>query len=420
MDSFSRDVTFKTKDTFNIRDMQTWIHGGIVITSAKLQGLVAKIQQTGLVSHGEAAMFVFPPLSYAGLLPGEVSIDWFCRRLHENKRVNYETAIEELLGFVSFMGVYQEADFRKEVWIYKAIAVLVEFRLSATQYGFPIGTGHSRHRWPLRFTDLFTSVEKVLPGLRTLYESQGRGEDFTSLHIETSHIPPFTPINSVPLDDRLSALLGFNAEHITIVRDRKAPNMKCIREIPNPGITIRHGDILGWTPIHYASVLDEKFRESAWFWTLDPPRDIAGRTPLHYMVKYKEKNRNWSNFGDITLVHTDRKYLVKTLEPLDKYGMSPVHWAARYGNAEALRVFGRFQVAMDNFEKEDHFGRTPLMLAEQSKDEIAVKVVKEILRKEMERRKMSAEERELEAKWPNDLDSEEEVEEEEEGEEGEE
>lgn len=344
-EELARPVTFKTFDTFNIYDQKTW--GSCRIENPKLNTLIRDVQRTGIGTLEEASMFIIPPLSCSGKLPSESIVELIRERVRDNEtNRHWEESIQVYSELIKLIkgGVTDRL-------LYKAVAAIVEFLLIAQQSDITSTMVELLDTIKKSLVDKTNlrdghSLGKVTSDLRKLYAWQMRSDEYGSLFegLLPNNIAD-EPLSQAE-ENRLTRLFGYTRCHVALVHSSHD------LEFDNWRTYIFSGDILGWTPLHYAVLRSPKFYDKyAKLLNIsarDDPRDIAERTPLHYGAR----SGSW-HLGQSLRKHSD-------LNARGRDGMLPLHWAAKCGNLVIAKMLLKNVPAVDI---PDNYQRTPLHLA---------------------------------------------------------
>jgi hypothetical protein len=361
--------SFKGSDPF------TW--NNCRIESENLSALMSDIQKHAeeLGCKEDIANLIIPSLSRHDLLPqhslAEIIIDFaghFSSYSSERGLLDYTTAGVRLHKiFEAYAYNYHMPS--SERHFYAIVAAFQEFRLDAINYFGPLqDLQYQRsvnwmsdylHGQEMQFarTDIIEDLETTVEDIGTLYEWQRRAHMLHRLEHKKEREERRHPIQE---DERLHRHFRYTAWHIAITRGSETDELSLA--ITHRALQhVLAADILGWTPLHYAIAYERaeivkdhvqillQFNE-------DAPKDFSGRTPMHYAVMQQYPNSICRHLIDL------KGWAVK-----DRCGMTPLHWAAKAGNAAVIPLLcwprkGSKDLGGDKMDKsqaEDVTGRTP-------------------------------------------------------------
>ncbi|KAI9770169.1 MAG: hypothetical protein M1839_003271 [Geoglossum umbratile] len=277
-------------------------------------------------------MIIIPPLSYARELPSDAVVDLIRQKVRDDevhlKWVPPCRAYIQLLDVVKPKDTEDEFTRRtaEDYLTYRAVAAALEFlMLSNEMPAEPQDPPDQQVReWTALRSALVEKLKETLPrvlvNLRRLYTQQNR------------------------LVQCVEVFEGLTALHKRVFnKDLNAEAWSSLKS------NISVGDILDWTPLHYAAFSPSERSEGVEMEGQPDFRDLAERTPLHYAAMRRNEG------------------LVKAL--IDKYasveaqgrdGMQPVHWAAKMGSTGVLDLLIKRGTPLDVV---DNWRRTPLHLA---------------------------------------------------------
>ncbi|KAF2793896.1 ankyrin, partial [Melanomma pulvis-pyrius CBS 109.77] len=351
-------ITFDTRDRFDIYDHTTWDF--CKIQNSNLNALIRDVQRAGMGSLEEVSMFIIPALSYAGKLPSESIVELIRQRVRDNEiGRHWEESIQVYSELVKLV-----KDGITEQFLYKAIAAVVDFLIIARETEIPDNMIKSLEAMKAElFSDTILnktrSIQDVTLDIRRLYVWQKRVEEYDNAFEE--QIKDIATDESISRDeeDQSMRLFGYTECHKALVHDTHQA-----QDTGNWHSDMLSGDILGWTPLHYAVLRDPgfyaKYAKLLNIRARNEPRDIAERTPLHYAARLGRWNlgRSLSKHSDINAKGRD--------------GMLPIHWAAKCGNLVMTKML------LDNgshVNVNDNLRRTPLHLAVEHSHEAIIRLL---------------------------------------------
>ena len=343
-EDLARPLTYDTKDAFNVYDQTTW--DSCRLENPKLNALVRDVQRTGIGSLEEVSTFIIPPLSSFGKLPSESIVELIRQRVRDNEtKGHWEESIQVYSELIKFI--------RSGVTVrlpYKAVAAVIEFLLIAQQSDIPSRMVESLDAVKKSLLDSTTSLghgqslRDVTVDLRKLYRWQKRTEEYDRLFKD---LPTSDDATADDVDRDLSEesrLFGYSKCHVALIQNKLGTE--------DWRSYMFSGDILGWTPLHYAALRSPKIYDTYArrlnISAREDPRDTAERTPLHYAAR----GGDW-HLGQSLRKHSD-------INARGRDGMLPLHWAAKCGNL----VMAKMLIANDSdINISDNYQRTPLYQA---------------------------------------------------------
>jgi hypothetical protein len=360
---------------FKVSDPFTWTN--CRIESTNLSALMNDMQKHAeeLGGKEDIANLIIPSLSRHDLLPhhslAEIIIDFagqFSSYSSERGSMDYTKAGIRLHKiFEAYAYNYHMPS--SEASFYAIVAAFQEFRLDAINYfGPPQDLQYQRsvgwmsdylHGQEMQFarTDIAEDLETTVNDIGTLYEWQRRAHMLHRLEYRKEREKERHLIQE---DERLHRHFRYTDWHIAITRGS---------ETDETSLAITHRalhhvlatDILGWTPLHYAVAYERAEVVKDHVQILlhaneDAPKDFSGRTPMHYAVMQEYPNSICRHLMNL------KSWAVK-----DRCGMTPLHWAAKAGNAAVIPLLcwplKRSReiegVTLDKSQAEDLTGRTP-------------------------------------------------------------
>ena len=356
-EDLARPITYDTKDAFNVYDQTTW--DSCRLENPKLNALVRDVQRTGIGSLEEVLTFIIPPLSSSGKLPSESIVELIRQRVRDNEtKGHWEESIQVYSELVKFIkgGVTIRL-------LYKAVAAVIEFLQIAEQSDIPSRMVESLDAIKESLLDSTTSLgsgqtlRDVTVDLRKLYRWQRRTEEYDSL-FDGLLADDSGAGQDLSEESRLARLFGYSRCHVALIQNKIGTE--------DWRSYMFSGDILGWTPLHYAALRNPRIYDT-YARRLNisarrDPRDIAERTPLHYAARA----------GDWHLSQSLRKH--SDINARGRDGMLPLHWAAKCGNL----VMAKMLIANGSgINISDNYQRTPLYQAVEEGHEAAAQALVE-------------------------------------------
>ena len=315
----ARGVTCKAQDGFNVYDSNTW--NAVKIESPKLNALLWEFHGIGMGSFEGISQLIVPALSYAEKLPSECVVELIRRKIRDSEtNRRWKECFEVYNNLAGFASRGVSKHFR-----FKAIAAVVDFVLGAEDAGTeqdaleePIKKIMSVLKHPER--------EREIAKIGELFGLQQRREEYKSLFERFGVDTPINNAQSILKNQELFSLFALTPCHMAVLTPTTDFTARLLAQETQCWRTSgMNGDVLGWTPLHYAAsafhdpelyrVISKMLNTS----TGNEPRDIAGRTPLHYAARY----------GHLDVVRVLCKYA--DINARGRREMLPIHWAAKRG-----------------------------------------------------------------------------------------
>ena len=314
------ETTFDSRDAFSINDHTTW--NSCRLENATITKLVKDVERTDLGNFSEVSMAIIPPLSCTNKLPNEAMIDLILQkvRAHEIK-CHWKEAAQSYLELI-----HMTLENSTDQFVYKAMATVIEF-LQQVDKEAPELT---------ELKTLENALEnhprrKAIDELREIYKKrkewlEGTAQDPSTLFPSVDHYKIFryTPLHLEVINECIHGDRGSGG-------GENIPSLHATGNVINVTY-LKEGDILGWTPLHYAVVGSTKKVIETKQLATDAPnyKDISERIPLHYAAMMGKE--------DVVSLLLRKG---AEAEAQGRDGMQPLHWATKLGRYETAKVLLR-------------------------------------------------------------------------------